>query len=243
MAQEAGRPRVIPLHLPPRLLDRRRQRRNVSDPDVREFKQYVRSLRSRRDLPEQLFQHRLRPRRVTREAQQVRRPAPAPSAKRGIVRRQLRRQLREFRGASRRSPGRSVLGRRIQLPGDTRIRPLRCQRQMPGPLFEIAHHPGERAVNRSPLPDRRARIADRRQQRMRETNPGIGQLNNLLDGRHRNRLTHPFEVPVRRRHQLDRRPRQRRDLEKHIGGLGRQLRQTPAEQVDQTLRHPQALSR
>ena len=100
-----------------------------------------------------------------------------------------------------------MFGSPDELRRDDRIGPLGGQREMTGPLLDVADGPCQRPVNRTALPDRRLLAADRRQQWMRETHPGVVELDDLLARGNRNRLAGSLEIAVRCGDQLDRRLR------------------------------------
>ena len=73
-----------------------------------------------------------------------------------------------------------MLGCGFQRDCDDHIGAFRGERQVPGLLLDIRNHAGQRPVNGTPLPDRRLLVADRGEQRMRETDLGVVQDDDAL---------------------------------------------------------------
>ena len=113
----------------------------------------------------------------------VRRRSHAPlPCQRGIVRRELGREPRELARRGGRSTVSRVLGGRLQLGGDSSVGAVRSERQMAGTLLGVRHHLGERTMHRPPLPDRRLLVTDRGEQRVREANGGVIELDHSFVG-------------------------------------------------------------
>ena len=178
----------------------------------RKLEQDVRSLGAGRNLPQQLLEQRLGPRQSP-----ARRWNPRPvNAADGPVqdrRSQLRRQLKELRRRGGGPPRRGLLSRSIQLRGDDRVRSFRGEREMAGPLLDVGDHSGQRPMNSAAA----STPAPARSRSTPATDAQIGPASRRA--RESPRAQRPrstsrtrSEVPVRRRHQLDRRARQRRDL-------------------------------
>jgi hypothetical protein len=92
-------------------------------------------------------------------------------------------------------------------------------------------------MNRPPIPDRRVLVTDRREQRVGEADARVSQFDDLLTDGRRQRLAYARGVPMRRGHQLDRRTRQRRNVQQDVGGLGGKPREPATQQLSQALGH------
>ena len=98
---------------------------------------------------------------------------------------------------------------------------------------------GERPVDRPALPEGRLLVADRGEQRVREAEPRVVELDDAFPHGRLERLEDTLPVSVRRRDELDRRPRERCDLEEDVDRLRWQPGEPAAEQLPQAFGNPQ----
>ena len=207
-----------------------------------QFEKDVGPLDTRRDLDAELLERRPRPLTVPGQAVKRRRPQAAPTRQGGIAGRQLGGELTQLGPRSRCSTSGRALRRSLQLGSNRGVGAFHGARQVPGPLLHVGDCPGQRPMHRPALPQRRLLVADRRVQRMRETHLRAVELDHTLVNRRTQRVDDALRVPVRRGDQLHRRPRQRRHLEQHVPGVGRQAGESTTEQLLQARGHPHQTS-
>ena len=90
-----------------------------------------------------------------------------------------------------------------------------------------------------PLPDRRLLVTDRGEQRVREANRGVVELDHSFVGAGLECRDDALAISVRGRDQIDRRPGERCDSQQDVEGLAGQPREAAAEQLLQGLGHRQ----
>ncbi len=198
------------------------QRRGEREEDVR-------PLDSGRNLGEELLEHRDGPLRVAGETVKVRRSQASLTRSCRIVRRQLGRELGELgRGGGRPASG-GVLGGGVELGGDCRVGALRGERQVASAFLDVRDCIGERAVHRAALPERRALVADRGEQRVREAHVRVVELDHALPNGLLERVEDGLPVAVGGGDEVDRRPRERCDLQQDVERLtGSRARRPPS---------------
>ena len=168
--------------------------------------------------------------------------APLPIERR-IAGRQLGGELAELGCRAGRPARGRLLGCGVQLGGDDGVRAVRGQRQVAGPLLDVRDRTGERSVHGTALPERRALVADRGEQRMREADASTSSSSTTASSRRRlERLQNALPLTVGRRHELDRRPRERGHQQQDVERLAGQAREAAAEQLAQALGHAQRLA-
>ncbi len=210
----AGSVPSVRRRLPPRPAPRRRARSAVglsASYGAGELEQDVGALDARTEPPRGAARGSRPPARRRRRGGGSRRPQPPLPGRGGIVRGQLGGELGEL-GRGGVAPRAAAARRCIQLGGDGRVGPVGGERQVAGPLLDVRDRLGERPVDGAALPDRRLLVADRGEQRMGEADRESSSSTTPSCSGRLERLEDALPVAVGRRDQLDRRPRQRRDL-------------------------------
>ena len=98
----------------------------------------------------------------------------------GIARCQVGRELGELGRRGGRSTSCGLLGGRVEVRGGDGVGAVDGQRHVAGPLLDVGDRPCERSVDRTALPDRRLLVADRREQRVGETETRVVELDHSL---------------------------------------------------------------
>ena len=191
----------------------------------------------------QLSQDRNRLVGVAREPDEARGAQPAPPCLGGIVGRQLRGQLVQLGPRRRGAATCCLLGGQLELLGDGCIGPVGGEREVAGPLLGVRHCVRQRSVHGPPLPDRRALVADRREQGMCEAHGRVVELDDGLLRRRLQCLEHAIALSVRRCQQLDSRPGERGDEEQDVERLPGKTGEAAAEQLVEAFRNAERLAR
>ena len=160
-----------------------------------------------------------------------------------IVRRQLGGKLVQLGRCGGCATARRVNGSGVELGGSDLVGAVRSEREMAGALLDLVRHLGERTMNRAALPDRCLLVTDRGDQRMREPQTRLVELDDPLSNSSLEGIEHPLPIVVDGRHQLDRRSGERRNLEKDVDRLGWQAGEATAEELVQALGHTQRAAR
>ena len=102
----------------------------------------------------------------------------------GVVGRgQLASQIRQLGRGVRGAPAARLPGRRLELSGDTLVRPLRGEREVSRPLLLVDHHRREPPVSLPPLVPGRHRVLNGREQRVgRPDAPGARLDHTVVEG-------------------------------------------------------------
>ena len=221
-------------------LDRRSRTPRLRDGELEEN---IRALETGRSFPEELLQHCHGLLDVARVAMQARCPEAPSSRQGGIVDRQLGRELREL-GCRSGCPSRRRLVRgSLEMGGRSPIRAGRGERHVACPLLDVRDRAGERSVHCTALPERRAAVADRAEQRMCESHGGLVEFHDGVVRRRPQRFENTVPLAVRRRHELDRRSCERGDQQQDVERLAGEACQPASEQLAQALGHAQRLAR
>ncbi len=100
---------------------------------------------------------------------------------------------------------------------------------MAGPLLGVCNRSGQSPVHRPTLPQRSLLVADRGEQRVREANPRVIELDDVFLHGWVECLDHIVPVTVGSGNQLDRRTGERRSVDEEIAGLCGQPGESAAE--------------
>ena len=203
----------------------------------RELQEDIGPLAAGTRLAKQLVQQRDRPVGASREPVEGGRPQPAPARERRIVRRQLGGKLRQLGGGSGRSAGGCLLGGGVEAGRRHRVRAVRGQREVPGLLLDIGDRTHQGPVDRTAPPGRRLLVTDRGQQRVREAQAGVVELDDAFPQRGLECRQHPLAVAERQYDKLDRRPGERGSVQEYVQGLGGKPGQAATKEVPQAFRH------
>ena len=217
--------------------------RGVRSPRQRELEEDVRPLDTGRSLLQELVEGRNCTLPVTGEAVVCGRVQASPPCQRGVVRGEVGREPRELARRGGRPTCCRLLGGRLQLGGDSSVGAVCGERQMAGALLGVRHNVSQSSVHGLALPERRALVADRSEERMREADVRVVELDHRLLRRRLERLQDTVALSVGRRHQLDRRSRESGDEQQDVERLAGEACQPASEQLAQALGHAQRLAR
>ena len=220
-----------------RLVAERNRRGGAGQIIERKLEEDIGPLAAGTRLAKQLVQQRDRPVGASGEPVEGGRPQPAPARERRIVRRQLGGKLRQLGGGGSRSAGGCPLGGGVEAGRRHRVRAVRGQREVPGLLLDIGDRTHQGPVDGAALPDRRLLVTDRGQQRVREAQARVVQLDDAFPQRDLQCRQHPLAVAERQCDKLGRRPGERGGVQEYIQGLGGKPGQAATKEVPQAFRH------